>query len=254
VVEAYQFRPMYPPGVFDILVNLLQAIDRPWRVLDAGCGTGFIARELLSFVDEIAAINVDAVDVSEAMIEKGKTLPRGDSPNLHWIIGPIEEAPLRPPYSLVVAAASLHWMAWDRALPRFAQILDERGYLAIVEGVTAPVVWGQEASKVFGTYSMNRDFESYNMMTVAAELEKRKLFEQVGMEETEPMVFRQNIDEWVESVHASNGFSRDRMNKADAEACDEQLREIADKHNPDGMIERCIRGRIIWGKPLNSII
>lgn len=245
VVEAYRYRPPYPPGVFALLLKLLESADRPWRVLDAGCGTGFVARELLPSVDE-----VDAVDVSKAMIENGKMLPGGDDPNLRWIHGPVEEATLRPPYSLVVAAASLHWMEWNKALPRFAQILDVGGYLAVVEIKTAPVVWDADAKKVFGNYSMNRDFAPYSMVTVAAELTKRKLFEQVGMEETESVAFRQSIDEWVESVHARNGFSRDRMNKADAATCDEQLREIASKHNPDGMIERSIRGCVIWGKPL----
>jgi len=46
------------------------------RVLDIGCGTGFIARELADRVT-----HVDALDISPAMIEQGKRLPRGDAPS-----------------------------------------------------------------------------------------------------------------------------------------------------------------------------
>ena len=136
VVQAYRHRPPYPAEVFEILMALVQQTDRPWRVLDAGAGTGFVARELIKYVD-----GIDAVDFSEAMIESGKQLPRGDDPKLCWICGPIEDVPLRPTYNLVVAAASLHWMAWGKVLPRFAQVLDERGYVAVVEDVALPSSW-----------------------------------------------------------------------------------------------------------------
>lgn len=44
VVDAYAFRPPYPPQVFDVLARLLPA--HPQRILDVGCGTGALARHL----------------------------------------------------------------------------------------------------------------------------------------------------------------------------------------------------------------
>ena len=70
VVEAYAYREPYPPEVFDILAELI--VDTPRAVLDIGCGRGEVARPLLSLADR-----VDAVDWSEAMLAKGKTLPGG---------------------------------------------------------------------------------------------------------------------------------------------------------------------------------
>src|SRR5262249_10005899 len=99
VVEAYQYRPPYQPETFEILLSLLDTDAVPRTVLDAGCGPGVIARELVPAVDR-----VDAVDIAVRMLEAGKALPGGDNPQLCWIQGAIEDAPLHPPYVLIVAA------------------------------------------------------------------------------------------------------------------------------------------------------
>jgi predicted TPR repeat methyltransferase len=81
VVDAYHFRAPYPEETFDILLSLLT--DEPRAVLDVGSGSGDIARRLVDRVER-----VDAVDFSLPMIEKGKTLPKGNHPRLRWIYGP----------------------------------------------------------------------------------------------------------------------------------------------------------------------
>src|SRR4051812_28758776 len=68
VVDAYQYRPGYTPAVCEFLLGLMA--DQPRRVLDAGCGTGPVARAL---VDHVEA--VDAVDVSAAMVAAGRGMP-----------------------------------------------------------------------------------------------------------------------------------------------------------------------------------
>lgn len=80
VVNAYRFREPYPDEVFDILASLI--VDEPRAVLDVGAGSGDIARRLVERVER-----VDAVDFSHNMIERGKQLPNGNNPHLHWIYG-----------------------------------------------------------------------------------------------------------------------------------------------------------------------
>ena len=72
VARAYKYGPTYPPQVFEILAGLIPDSVMLRRVLDVGCGTGLIAREILPYVDY-----VDAVDLSAAMIATGKKLPAG---------------------------------------------------------------------------------------------------------------------------------------------------------------------------------
>src|SRR5690349_13494055 len=125
VARAYRYRPTYSAAVFAILADLV--VDQPRHVLDAGCGTGLLARHLIERVDR-----VDAVDVSEEMIGQGKLLPGGNHPDLNWILGRAEDAPLHPPYSLITTGDSLHWMDWDVVMPRFARMLTPRGRLAVL--------------------------------------------------------------------------------------------------------------------------
>ena len=127
VVRAYRYRPQYPAATFDLLVDLLPANCRPRAVLDAGCGTGFVARPLAPLVER-----VDAVDFSGAAIREGRRLPGGDHPRLRWIEGPIESVAVDPPYCLITAGASMHWFDWDVVFPRFARLLATDGLFVVV--------------------------------------------------------------------------------------------------------------------------
>src|SRR5215831_18879480 len=125
VVDRYHLRPTYPPETFELLNDLI--IDEPRTVLDVGCGTGNVARPLAAYVER-----VDAIDLSLPMLSRARTLPGGDSPKIRWLHGRAEEVSLEPPYALVTAGESLHWMEWGVVLPRFARLLTLRGVLAIV--------------------------------------------------------------------------------------------------------------------------
>src|SRR2546421_2163246 len=72
VVEVYHHRPAYPDEAIHALLALIT--DEPRTILDVGCGTGDLARRLASEVER-----VDAVDFSQVMLEKGRTLPGGES-------------------------------------------------------------------------------------------------------------------------------------------------------------------------------
>lgn len=246
VVAAYPHRAPYPAETFAILAELIDKTVAPCRLLDAGCGTGQMTAGLLPYTDQI-----DAVDLSAAMIVAGQQMPYGADPKINWITGGIESVALHPPYALIVAAASLHWMPWAATLPRFARLLRPNGYLALVENVLAPTPWGAESGPIVARYSLNQDFQRYDMLSVAQELQRYGLFELVGIRETPPMRFRQSVDAQVEAFHAGNGFSRERMGAESAAAFDHEIRQLLRKHYPSGEAEQGINARVIYGKPLD---
>lgn len=238
VVLAYQYRPPYPDTAIAALADLMT--ETPKCALDVGCGTGFIARRLVELVD-----HVDAIDVSQAMIEEGRHLPNGDHPRLNWIVGRAEDAPLSPPYGLIVAGDSLHWLDWGVALLRFARLLSPSGWLAIVQNGLLATPWDAELLPIIQRYSI---YKNYQPTDIVAELERRDLFRRYGGVRTEPVAFTQSIDEYVESFHGRASLTRERL-AAEATAFDAEVRQLVARFCPQ-RVELRIVVDIAWGKPL----
>ena len=241
VVAAYGHRPPYPTEVFEILTGL---VVEPGAVLDVGTGTGEIARPL---VERVAA--VDAVDPSPGMLAKGRRLPGGDHPALTWIPGFAEDAEVRPPYGLIAAASSLHWMDWKVVLPRFRDLLAPDGVLAIVEERPLPTAWDDPLHEVIVRYSTNRSFRPFDLIV---ERGSRGLFREVGRQQTASVSFAQPVATYVESFHARNGFSRDRMTAELAAAFDRAVERLVASFTADGIITLRVAAEVIWGVPAPS--
>jgi SAM-dependent methyltransferase len=70
----------------------------PASVLDAGCGTGRVARELAR-----RGVAVDGVDIDEEMLETA----RRKAPDLHWHRGDLVSVRLRRRFSIVLVAGNV---------------------------------------------------------------------------------------------------------------------------------------------------
>ncbi len=243
VAKSYRLRPPYPAATFAILAGLVRS--EPRRVLDVGSGTGNIARNLVELVER-----VDAVDFSQAMIEQGKQLPNGNHPHLRWLYGRVEDIALEPPYALVTAGSSLHWMDWNVVLPRFRELLVPGGYLAVVSPKMTPDPWSS-LSDVLKSYRTDGKDYSYDML---GELERHGLFRKVGEQKTAPVSFVQSLDEYIESYHSRSGFARERMGEERAAAFDRDARVHLLQAYPDGQVPLQVAGHVVWGlpAPLNS--
>jgi SAM-dependent methyltransferase len=239
VVAAYGNRPPYPPALFAILDGL--ARDTPRVALDAGCGRGELARPLSRLLRR-----VDALDPAAGMIAAGRALPDGDRANLRWIVGAAEDAPLDPPYALITAGASLHWMEWAVVLPRFAAALTPGGALALVDRVESPPPWHADLLALITRHSTNREYQPYDLVR---ELTQRGLFTPAGSERTAAEPFEQPLAAYIESLHSMNGLSRDRMPAESAAAFDAAVQALVAPHAADGVVRRDVAARVVWGRP-----
>ena len=206
VVASYPYRPPYPQATLDELARIAAA----GAVVDAGCGTGELARRL-----EVA--RVDAVDISAPMLALAQTLPGAD--HVRWIHGGIEDAPLDPPYDLVVAGDSVHWFDWARALPRIFELAPQfavvtRNWFKGDDDLVARL------RPVWSAHSWNTDFKPLDPI---AELEARRLLRVVDRFESERQAWRPTQDEIVGLHFSQSGFARERL--ADPDAFERDLRE-----------------------------
>ena len=242
LAELYELRPPYPNETYEVLLTLLG--HERGKVLDIGCGPGKIARSLVDHVD-----GVDAVDFSQEMIRAGKSLINGNHPNLQWIHGPVEKVQLYPPYDMITAGASIHWMEWSVVFPRFKDVLTTDGYLVIIDGdrpLESP--WQDAELSLIHKYSTNRHHERIDLIQ---ELVNRGHLDVFGDKLTTPVSFSQSLTDYVQSFHSRESMSREHMGAENAKAFDAELSQVlSDFVDDEGFLSFQLEARISWGKPL----
>lgn len=240
VAEAYRSRPPYPVETFQLLAHLI--VDSERSVLDAGCGTGNIARPIAPLVKR-----VDAVDFSKPMIDVAKTLPGGYDRNIKWKLGRIEEVDLNPPYSLIVGGQSLHWVDWNIVFPRFTNALTATGHLAVV-GLDDEPPWKTELMQTIAKFSTNPDYTPYDMVKAWQE---SGWFERKGEERTPPTHFEQSLDEYLAFLHSMSSLTRNSMGRRRADLFDREVRRIVRRYTQSTTVEFEVSSDVVWGRLLH---
>jgi ubiquinone/menaquinone biosynthesis C-methylase UbiE len=238
VASLYRYRAPYPQRVFAVLEQLV--VD-PRIVLDAGAGTGALARHFPRSIERI-----DAVDPSPAMIARGRALPRGDDPRIRWIVASAEDAPLSGPYGLVTCGASLHWMKPHVVLPRFRETLAAGARLAVVDTETTHTgEWRSEVLAIIRRYSpLDRHVETHEMV---ADLVKQGFFVLEGEERTPPELFDQSVDDYLRLLGSTSTLSRSTLGSR-AAAFEAEARDVFARHAME-RVSSSVVAYVAWGRP-----
>jgi len=241
VVELYPFRPPYPEAVFAHLAALAPRRD---AVLDIGCGPGKVSRPLTrSFA------SVVAVDPSQNMIALGQTLPDGRAPNLHWINGFAEDAPMDGwSFDLTVAAASIHWMQLDRLFPRLRAHAAPGHVFAAVSGDDAfEPPWDSEWKSFLAKWVMEvtgRPFEPRWPDAIAGNFGGHV---DVAGREFFAAPFSQSIDDFIKCQHSRDTWAYSKLGSR-TEAFDAELAALLAPHAVDGQLAYTVRTLVTWGR------
>jgi hypothetical protein len=75
------------------------------------------------------------------------------------------------------------------------------------------------------------------------------LFHPEGRATTTPVLFSQSVDDYIESWHSRNGFSRERMNVSSALEFDARVREIVMPYAQAGLLRYEVQVELAWGVP-----
>ncbi len=109
-----------------------------------------------------------------------------------------------------------------------------------------PLPWDDALRGLIRRSSTNQKFQPYDTIE---ELERRGLFTKAGEQRTAAMPFTQPIEDYIESFHARNGFSRERMSREAAAAFDTEVRKLLAGFCPDGAVTMQVTARVAWGRP-----
>ncbi len=236
VASSYRKRPKYDSQVIDILADLVKADSG--SVLDVGCGTGEIAIPMSR-----RGFKVDAVDPSPAMLDIAKS----DMSDVTWHCSYAEQIDLTARYDLICCANSIHWMNWEGVFPKFLNLLSENGFLAIVtDGGMEGVAGYEDIVELISRYSTNQDYVPFSVLDV---LNAEGYFETAGSVSTEKIPVSQSPVDYIESFHARNGFSVERMGGKKAQDFDRRLAAIVEPHLVNGLVCGYTKVNVTWGNP-----
>ena len=238
VAAVYRKRPPYPDETFDLIARLLPV--KTGRLLDIGSGTGEMAIPLSQRVEF-----VDAVEPSLEMLNIARQTAGSERVKWHHLGAETFSYPTN--YDLIICAQCLGWLDWDIVFPRFARALTTSGWLAIVSQQSfTEQPWLDELTGLIATFSTNQDFEPFDLI---GGLVARGLFTRHGTSATEPVPLDQTIGDFIHSIHARNGFSRNRMSAEAAESFDRQVEELLIGYHADGVLRGNCSARVTWGRP-----
>jgi hypothetical protein len=191
------------------------------------------------------------------MIESARQLRGGAASNVRWIVGAVEDTPLEPPYALVTAGESLHWMDWEIVLPRLADVLSRNGVVAVIgrdwEGPPAvrarirPVLMRHSAVPV------------WQDVDLLSELQDRELFTLVSTRRFGPEVWEPTVEQYLECRHSQRSFARSAMGETAARAFDAELRQVlaelcssSEIRYASDRLQLDVETTLAWGRPIQQ--
>lgn len=129
-----RYRPEYPEEIFRILSEHIPLTD---KVLDLGCGTGFLALPLAR-----KGFTVYAVDPNPEMLEEGRIQAENAGvTGVVWLSGDDRSLPelQLPALCLCIMGNCFHWMRADTLLRTLDTLITPEGKVAILDRGTG--VW-----------------------------------------------------------------------------------------------------------------
>jgi ubiquinone/menaquinone biosynthesis C-methylase UbiE len=115
----------------DVVGVVVQVAPRPRCILDVGCGTGYLLRELAERLP--AAQILRGVDAAPQMVEVAQSIA-GDE-RLDFMVGIAEDLPYEDAsFDLVLSTTSFdHWRDQRRGVEECARVLEPEGFLIVAD-------------------------------------------------------------------------------------------------------------------------
>ena len=111
------------------LLSYLRTKQKPLRILDVGCGNGWLTAMLAAIDDS----SVTGIDINTTELQQARRV-FGDRPNLRFLTGQPGDAPIWESYDVIVFAASIQYFpSLTDTLNRILPILNKTGEVHIFD-------------------------------------------------------------------------------------------------------------------------
>src|SRR5207237_9674211 len=93
-------------------------------------------------------------------------------------------------------------------------------------------------------YSGMQDFEPFNLIDERA---RRRLYEPLGEDTIGPETFDRSVDDYIDALHATAGFPRERMEPEIARQFDVAVRRVVEPFADRGILHLNASAKVKWG-------
>ena len=109
------------------LIKFLGTLPPPQRILDLGCGNGWMSHALASAGHQVWGMDINTQEVEQA----NRVF---DRPNLHWIVGnAFEDLPIGPFDVIVISAALQYFESPPAVIQQLSRYLSPEGGVMIMD-------------------------------------------------------------------------------------------------------------------------
>jgi SAM-dependent methyltransferase len=241
-----RYRPRYPQALIDEVAAFC-GLDRTGRLMDLGCGPGFLAIAFAPYFAEIVGVDPEPEMLAAARDEAqaqgvALTLQRASSADL----GPEFGA-----FRMVTMGRSFHWMDRDATLRALDQLIEPGGSIVLFDERghrSAENTWSPIWDRVVGKYSPPDEWSAH-LRRLSPDWERheavlaRSAFRRLDTL-THRHTRRTTIEEFIGRVYSMSTSSLEKMGDRRA-AFEDEFRAAMLALSPSGVFEEIVEANAL---------
>ena len=156
---------------------------------------------------------------------------------------------MEPPYDLICAGASIHWLDHERLMPRLAGSLSNGAWVMVIEGDGAWQPPWQAEFTDFTARWLERMGRRHNEAEFGVAMNRYQEFMVIHGQREFVAPVEQPLNDFIECQHSRASWARAVMGLERSEHYDAELKELLTPHVRAGALHFQVRTALTWSRP-----